>query len=261
MSAASAVSTNAFNAFHSWLSKSGVKMDNRFVRVERSPLDGGRGLVAIQPIEKGTKVVEVPQELGLAASGIKGSDIGKYLKGFQGWTGDTGLIALQLLWERSKGAKSKMESWVAVLPAPGDLDMPLFWEEENLSLADASSTRGISGFGDDVDEDYAWLQANTFGPNPKAFPPAEFTLELFRWAVGVVLSRSFFVDGELRMVPLVDFVNHSPRSRREPEGGPTGLFGTSRAVVLVSERDYQEGEEFFVSYGPKGAAAYLEENG
>lgn len=43
-------------------------------------------------------------------------------------------------------------------------------------------------------------------------------------------------------------------------GGMTGLFG-SKAVVLRAGRNYEEGEEFFVSYGPKGAAGYLEENG
>lgn len=44
------------------------------------------------------------------------------------------------------------------------------------------------------------------------------------------------------------------------EGGTTGLFGSS-AVVLRAGRNYEKGEEFLVSYGPKGAAGYLEENG
>lgn len=43
-------------------------------------------------------------------------------------------------------------------------------------------------------------------------------------------------------------------------GGSTGLFG-STAVVLRAARGYEAGEEFLVSYGPKGAAGYLEENG
>lgn len=42
--------------------------------------------------------------------------------------------------------------------------------------------------------------------------------------------------------------------------GSTGLFG-SPAVVLRAARNYEAGEEFLVSYGPKGAAGYLEENG
>ena len=38
------------------------------------------------------------------------------------------------------------------------------------------------------------------------------------------------------------------------------MFG-STAVVLRAGRNYEAGEEFFISYGPKGAAGYLEENG
>lgn len=46
------------------------------------------------------------------------------------------------------------------------------------------------------------------------------------------------------------------------KGGSTGgLFGSTKAVILRAGRAYDEGEEFFVSYGPKGAAGYLEENG
>lgn len=45
-------------------------------------------------------------------------------------------------------------------------------------------------------------------------------------------------------------------------GGSIGsLFGSSKAVIARAGRAYAEGEEFFVSYGPKGAAGYLEENG
>lgn len=48
--------------------------------------------------------------------------------------------------------------------------------------------------------------------------------------------------------------------RAAGEGGTTGIFG-STAVVLRSGRSYEAGEEFLISYGPKGAAGYLEENG
>lgn len=51
------------------------------------------------------------------------------------------MVALQLLWERAQGDKSPIAPWIAVLPAPGELDIPLFWGKEDLALADASSTR------------------------------------------------------------------------------------------------------------------------
>ncbi|CAM9283596.1 unnamed protein product [Pylaiella littoralis] len=255
------VTPGALDAFHAWLTESGVKLGDNAVLAGRSPLAGGRGLVSTKPIERGQSVLAVPQSLGLTASELKASGIAEYVTGFDGWTGDTGLIALQLLWERAQGERSKMAPWIAVLPTAGELDIPLFWDKADLTLADASSTRGISGFGADVDEDYAWLSQKTFANNPNVFPADKFGPEDFRWAVGVALSRSFFVNGELRLTPLVDFANHaSSRGVSEPTGGTTGLFG-STAVVLRAAKDYEAGEEFLVSYGPKGAAGYLEENG
>lgn len=70
-----------------------------------------------------------------------------------------------------------------------------------------------------MDEDYAWLNQNAFAKNPEVFPADMFGPEDFRWAVGLALSRSFFVSGELRLTPLVDFANHSSsRVVKEPTG-------------------------------------------
>lgn len=81
----------------------------------------------------------------------------------------------------------------------------------------------MSGFKADVDEDYGWLAKHAFDKNPNVFPPEKFRIADFRWAVGVALSRSFFVDGELRLTPLIDFANHetSPVTL-EPEGERLG---------------------------------------
>lgn len=86
----------------------------------------------------------------------------------------------------------------------------------------ASDCQSMSGFRADVDEDYAWLQANTFAKHPDVFPEDKFGLSDFRWAIGVVLSRSFFIDGELRLTPLADFANHeTSRDTLEPAGEST----------------------------------------
>lgn len=135
------VTHGALDAFHAWLTKSGVKLGDNAVLSGRSPLAGGRGLITTKPIENGQSVLAVPESLGLTAVGFKRSGIAQHVAGFEGWTGDTGLIALQILWEKAQGEGSKMAPWIAVLPALGELEMPLFWDEADLTLADASSTR------------------------------------------------------------------------------------------------------------------------
>lgn len=97
--------------------------------------------------------------------------------------------------------------------------------------------QGISGFSADVDEDYAWLNQNAFAKHPEIFPADKFGPEDFRWAVGVALSRSFFVNGELRLIPLVDFANHAPsRGVLEPTGerrwSSRSFFAACAVLVL-----------------------------
>lgn len=137
----------ALDAFHAWLTKSGVKLGDNMALAGRSPLAGGRGLITTKAVENGQTVLAIPQSLGLTAAGLKTSGIARYLTGYEGWTGDTGLIALQVLWERAQGEQSKIAPWIAVMPAPGELEMPLFWSKEDLALADASSTRVRVGAG------------------------------------------------------------------------------------------------------------------
>lgn len=127
--------------FHDWLNKAGVKLNDLFAQVARSPLNGGRGLIATKRIEKGAAVVAIPQSLGLTAGRLSKSGIANFIKGYDGWTGDTGLIALQILWEMNLGEQSSIAPWINVLPPPGELDLPLFWDEFDLALADTSSTR------------------------------------------------------------------------------------------------------------------------
>lgn len=135
------VTPTELDAFHAWLDKAGVNVGDQLALAGRSPLDGTRGLVTTKPIENGKQVLAVPQGMGLTAKSLGSSSIARYVKGFEGWTGDTGLIALQLLWERAQGEKSRIAAWINVLPRLDELDIPLFWNEEELALADASSTR------------------------------------------------------------------------------------------------------------------------
>lgn len=135
------VTPGALDDFHAWMSKSGVKLGDNSVLAGRSPLAGGRGLVTTKPVENGQTVLAIPQSLAFTAAGLKNSGIARYVEGFEGWTGDTGLIALQVLWERAQGERSRMAPWIAVLPTAAELGIPLFWDEADLALADASSTR------------------------------------------------------------------------------------------------------------------------
>jgi len=221
---------------------------------------------------------------------------------YEGWTGDAGLIAMLLLNEvaRASAASSGddddddddgkqrhytplperdgalqqfMTAWVEALPLPDELDHPLLWSEEDQELLQSSSTNKIYKRLDDVEEDYAWLEERVFEKHREKFPKQVtlngrqvecFTLEGFKWAVALALSRSYFVDGCLRLLPVIDMCNHSPPDAEkgpEVESGTMGTFGTTRGLQLRAGQSYQPGQEVFCSYGPKSAADYLLEHG
>jgi hypothetical protein len=208
--AAVSLDTAEINAFTDWLARNGVKGGDCLLKVGRSHLDGGRGLITTTAVKAGQAVVTVPQTLSISGESVLKGPLGKHLTAFDGCTGDTGLIALQLLWEHAQGSTSQIAPWLAVLPPVGSLQLPIFWKAEDLQLADASSTRGFSGLKADIEDDFNWLTANVFtaAQLPQLLKGEQFTLERFSWAVGCALSRSFFVDGALRLTPLIDFANH-----------------------------------------------------
>jgi hypothetical protein len=254
--------TDALSCFWDWLQKdSGFKVADTSVKVGPSGVSGGRGLITTRPVKRGQTAASIPMSLSLSGSSLNG-ELGRKLAGFDGWTGDIGLIALQLLLARSEGAASKLSPWLALLPEAGSpgMDLPLFWPENLQLLADRSSTRGFTGLAADVADDFERISREL---SPGTFDPAVFTLEGFQWGVGCALSRGVVLDGgSLVLAPLIDFANYCKGSASEPQLGGQGLFGTGgSAVKIIADHDLEAGQEVFVNYGNKPAAAYLEEHG
>jgi hypothetical protein len=255
-------------AFAAWCEGSGVKAS---VALEQA--DGGHGgalgLRATGDLKKGDVVAAAPFGLCFSAEGArKSAEIGRQLEEFEGWTGAAGLIAAQLMVERAKGAASKWAAWISVLPevgAAGALDLPLFWPAADVPLLEGCSTRPISELSSEVDLDFEWLEENVFGPDRQRFPEAQFDRATWRWAVGIALSRSFFVDGATRLAPFIDFVNHDTTCTNEVGSGGAGLGGlvglAGKEVRLVADRAYRTGEEVCVTYGFRSGSEYLEEYG
>lgn len=255
------------------------------VKVQRSASTHRLGLVATQKINKGDVALAIPYDdryvlTADLARNVVYKDV--LSDGYDGWTGDAGLIALLLLNEiaRASGKGTKdpardaalqdfMTSWVESLPGPKEMDHPLLWSEEDQEVLQSSSTTKIYRKLDDLEEDAAWLMDQVFEKDPDRFPQKArwngedvdcFNVEGFRWAMAIVQSRSFFVDGCLRLIPLLDMCNHSDDGE-EVRAGFMGTFGTTKGAQILASETYKEGDEVFVSYGPKSAADYLMEFG
>lgn len=261
------------------------------VTVGTSAATGRLGLIASKPIRKGEVFLAMPYDDRFMLSAQVARD--EVFKGllpdkFEGWMGDAGLIALMILNEvaRADDSSSKgiempvrpapienvMKAWVATLPSPTEMKTmhPLLWSEQDQEVLQSSSTNKIYRILDDIEEDVTWLTDRLFSDKDK-FPETAswngqtipcFSTEGFQWAIALAQSRSVFVDGALRLLPVIDMLNHDDDDGgEEVVGGYMGTFGTIKGAKVVSSKAYNIGEEVFCSYGPKSAADYLIEHG
>jgi len=265
------------------------------------------GLVAIEDIKPNKVALSVPYDDQIVLSASLAGDVwGDVLpEGYDGWTGERGLIALLVLNELAKAsggggaaggagidlparkpeAKNLMAAWVKSLPSPEEMSEdgggggvcphPLLWSEDDQELLQGSSTKKIYRTLDDIDEDSAWLNERVWSAADRTakFPPeitldggettrACFSPEGFRWANAIVSSRAVYVDGALRLIPVLDMINHDDLNTEEVRGGYAGAFGTTPCAELrTSSRKYIAGEEVCASYGPLSAAEYLSDYG
>eukprot|EP00523_Entomoneis_sp_CCMP467_P010393 CAMPEP_0168724102 /NCGR_PEP_ID=MMETSP0724-20121128/3462_1 /TAXON_ID=265536 /ORGANISM="Amphiprora sp., Strain CCMP467" /LENGTH=547 /DNA_ID=CAMNT_0008770839 /DNA_START=103 /DNA_END=1743 /DNA_ORIENTATION=- len=245
------------------------------------------GLVVTQSVSKGDALLSIPyKDMELTTDLALQTFAGILPDKYDGWTGDTGLIALALLNELAQSSgeagvpvkdrvpmvKKFLQTWVASLPSPVDDDKsqyPLLWSEEDQEILQSSSTSKIYRILDDIEEDAIWLEENVFAKDRAKFPETVnldgvsvpcFSLAGFTWAMAMVQSRSFFLDKTLRLIPFLDMVNHADDAE-EIRSGTMGTFGTIKGAVLVAGKSYKAGEEVFCSYGPKSAIDYLIEHG
>lgn len=238
----------------------------------------GWGLIATKDIRKGDSCLSIPfGTCEITANTAKGIFQKHLPKEYDSWTGDTGLMALQLLNEMAvtfnnggiavSNRNELMGDWMTVMAIHHrNTDHPLLWNEDDQEVLQSSTTNKIYRRLDDIEEDFQWLDEHVFAKDRSIFPATVhhgqpcFSLEGFKWAMSIVQSRSFFLDGMLRLIPIIDFCNHQDTAD-ELTTTSTGLFGGSKGANILASKDIPMGGEIYVSYGPKSAAEYLLEHG
>lgn len=275
------------------------------------------GLFASNDLKSNEVALSIPFEdqIILTASNCqKNTNIKDFLPdNYDGWTGDAGLIAMELLYElarsveedntsakflprRNQAIQDFMSLWVQSLPyvsSEGDgnddtahgYSHPIStWNEETAELLQYSSTKKIFRILDDIEEDAAWWEEKVWSKHRDVFPATVvvsgttrdcFSESGFKWAMTMVNSRSIFVDGMLRLVPIADYANHYEADEKdslqaqEIQSGFFGAFGTSKGIQIRSPINEKKkgavvvtkGNEIHVSYGPKTPIDYLLEHG
>eukprot|EP00793_Prasinoderma_coloniale_P002089 PRCOL_00002597-RA len=223
--------------------------------------DGAPVLLAARAIKKGEAVVSLPEASLLTRASAEASPrIGAALR-TAGDTKDWVALALYLIDESAAGTSSELAPWLAALPAAGEgsLDLPMFWDDDELShLQGTQLLERAVGYREYLAYEYGELSEGLFSDFPDVFDPSVFTADALAWAFGVLRSRSHppLTGAELALAPGADVARFSEGSqaRWALRGfGPLGLGG-GKALELVADRAYAEGEEITMAYGAEEAS-------
>jgi len=198
-----------------------------------------------------------------------------------------------------------MEAWIKALPNIQELknQHPLLWTQSQQEILQYSSTKNIYKVLDDMEDDFTWWKEHVFDSHRDIFPPTVtlgcstddddnnnnnivpcFNMEGFTWAMAIVMSRAYFVEDALRLIPMLDMANHDPIGTVEIQCQTVGtLFGSTKAAVLNTgknayttpnkknkndnndkqpQQPQQQQEQVYVHYGPaKSGAEFLLDHG
>ncbi|XP_047249705.1 ribulose-1,5 bisphosphate carboxylase/oxygenase large subunit N-methyltransferase, chloroplastic isoform X1 [Capsicum annuum] len=255
---------NASN-LQKWLSESGLpaqKMDIQRVDV------GERGLVALNNIRKGEKLLFVPTELVITADSKfflhcldmcwkcqkwSNSEAGDVLKQYN--IPDWPFIATYLISEASLMKSSRWSNYISALPRqPYSL---LYWTRSELDRyleASQIRERAIERI-NNVIGTYNDLRLRIFSKHPDLFPEEIFNIETFNWSFGILFSRLVrlpSMNGRVALVPWADMLNHNCEVKTFLD-----YDRSSQGIVFTTDRAYLPGEQVFISYGRKSNGELL----
>ncbi|GBG32761.1 Histone-lysine N-methyltransferase setd3 [Hondaea fermentalgiana] len=194
-------------AFLQWLRENGAMID-KLEWPSRATTSGVRGTVALQDIESGEPMLEIPQKMiiypavCLACEALQPVYHARW-RFFQ--SDDDLIIAVFLMHERLQGKDSFWFPYLEVLPTPGGIGE---WShEEQLELQDRDLVAEARRRPGALKRLYSQVQEAI---ELSGLYPAQYSFELFKWAWMVIQSRAF---GRrlpwTAMVPFADCLNHN----------------------------------------------------
>lgn len=187
-------------ALWSWAQSQGIKSE----AIRPCEVAVGLGLQAQRPVKQGEEVLNVPEAAWINLTAVQNSNLGPVTQGLKTWVA-IGLLLIQ----ESSNPSSKWRPYLDTLPKT--LDSPLFWSDEELAELEGTQLLGsVVGYFEFLQNEYNKLAEEVLEPNATLFNPEVFTFEAFRWAFGILRSRSFppLTGEDLALVPVADLVNH-----------------------------------------------------
>lgn len=240
------------NSVLSWLDDKGVLNNDRIIEflIDKSGVIRSK---ATRTIKKGEVIFSIPFSESIGPSNTKLLVDTSNLR-----SKDFGALSLLLLQEKSLSTRSKYNEYIQSLPSspPGILS----WNEDEIRELSTSTTRRVTSQFDAIFSDYKYLTSVEGSSLLPSTLKSILSPETFTWAVGIVKSRSIFINNTPLLIPGMDFIENDPLSTAEPYL-TGGNFLSGKVIKVVAERNYDIGESVVISFGLKSSAECLEDYG
>jgi len=228
---------SALQTFAEWVGQNKIQS-----RANLGLFDGSRiGGVAAGPIASGDAILKVPANVLITPEVYMKDPINQY--------DDFKLSYEPLMLWLLKERINPNSSWKAYIGAlPGSFEThPLFWTNEQLALTEGTGLpENVISRRQTLEAAYKLLNENYVAKN-NVLPAEYFTYDNYVWAFMVVLTRAWFIQDQLVLVPMADMLNHSP----DAGAGNLEQIDGQSFFVINATKEYKTGEQVYDSYGPR----------
>jgi hypothetical protein len=270
-SSSSTSSASLINDFNAWFDKhDGV----RVVHAGASVRYGGNGVIPRRSGVKGEVLIKLPLNMALHRRSL--TSLGNTLldnAGNNKALDDTDLIALALILIRNRiTGFDQWFSWSELLPR--EFVSPLLFATEQpavVALLDADTLKSVQKQRSDAEAHFATVlslaQRHGVVNSLTAVP---LTLENWLWAIGMVNSRAWALQGSRYLLPMADMFNFAPTDAQMSRDHTYTMrgddFAATHKVVgdelhVLADRDFVAGEELFETYGDNPDSIYFQFHG
>ncbi|CAM0145913.1 unnamed protein product [Urochloa decumbens] len=223
-------------AFLRWLQRKAGTQVSSVLDVATSTF--GRSLFALEPIQEGDCILEVPYGVQLTQDKLP-QEVCMLLDNL---VGDTAKVAVLLMMEQNLGHASGWEPYIKSLPCKDQMHNVMFWDLNELQMV-----RNSSVYNEAIEQrEQIKKEFSAVTPVLEYFPHlfGEVKLEDFMHAYALVSSRAWRTSKGVSLIPFADFLNHDGHSNS------ILLYDEKKAVSeVIADRNYAVGEQVMIRYG------------
>ncbi|GMF56704.1 unnamed protein product [Phytophthora fragariaefolia] len=219
----------------------------------------GHGVFAKQALASGQVTLRVPFKLTMNVESAAKSDLAPVIEKYPQIPDDE-VLAMHLMYERSKGDESFFAPFIASMPTT--FDMPVFWTEAELNELTGTNVLLLTQLmKQHLARDFDNIHQAVVEDFPDIFVALPtLTIEDYMWAMSVIWSRAFGVSKGGKyfhvLCPAMDMFNHDVNVR-SPLDDFVSFDEEKQMMTHLVPENVAAGSALHISYGQYSNAKLL----